>query len=58
MNDLTSQWKSSQKNDKFCLQSLGLWSFTIVYYENNLTKNKDIFHSVKARISYDHENYP
>ena len=58
MNDLTSQWKSSQKNDKFCLQSLGLWSFTIVYYENNSTKNKDIFHLVKARISYDHENYP
>jgi hypothetical protein len=53
MNDLTSQWKSSQKNDKFCLQSLGLWSFTIVYYENNSTKNKDIL-TVKITVKPAH----
>jgi len=30
-NDVTSQWKSYQKNGKFCLQSLGLWSCTIIF---------------------------
>jgi len=35
MNDLKLQWKASQTMGKVCLQSLVLWSFTIIFYGRN-----------------------